>query len=61
MIKKITLVLLFFYTCLGAKINFDSHVHHFGSIYESEGNVTHTFKFTNKGDKPVKIIDLNAP
>ena len=38
---------------------YDERVHDFGTIKESEGTVSHTFTFTNKGSEPVAISGVN--
>jgi hypothetical protein len=42
------------------KLKFDEPVHDFGAITEDLGSVTHSFKFTNTGDKPLIITKVQA-
>jgi hypothetical protein len=42
------------------KLEFDELVHDFGVIKEEAGSVTHAFKFTNTGDKPLVIKKVQA-
>ena len=39
---------------------FEKTVHDFGTVPESVGNLVYEFKFTNTGDKPLKIIRVNT-
>ncbi|MCD4651922.1 MAG: DUF1573 domain-containing protein [Candidatus Cloacimonetes bacterium] len=41
-------------------IQFDKTEHNFGEIKEVDGKVHHDFIFSNKGDKPLKILDVKA-
>jgi len=41
-------------------INFQDKVHDFGKINEKDGNVTHVFDFTNKGNTPLVISRVQA-
>jgi len=43
-----------------ATIVFDKLVHDFGSIVKSDGPQTHSFEFTNTGNKPVAIQSVSA-
>lgn len=43
-----------------AKIAFDKGSHDFGDIYESNGDVTCQFTFTNTGDAPLLILRAQA-
>lgn len=43
-----------------AKINFDSTIFYFGEINEVDGNVNHTFIFTNTGNIPLNIYDVRS-
>jgi hypothetical protein len=42
------------------ELKFDELVHDFGTIKEELGSVTHAFKFTNAGDKPLVITRVQA-
>lgn len=44
----------------GAKIKFDNSLHNFEVVYENGGVVSHNFVFTNTGDAPLVIIDINT-
>ncbi len=65
--KKYLFILL---TCLvaacaamaqdGPQITFNDKSHDFGNILEAKGPVSHTFEFTNTGNKPLLIIDVVA-
>lgn len=44
----------------GARIAFDSKVHDFGTIAESDGKVSAEFTFTNTGTAPLIIVDAKA-
>jgi hypothetical protein len=48
-------ILLFVFSANAQKLEFDELVHDFGTIKEELGSITHAFKFTNTGDKPVAI------
>ncbi len=37
-------------------IKFDERIYSFGTIEEADGPVSHTFRFTNTGDKPLSIL-----
>ena len=39
---------------------YDERIHDFGTIYEKDGKVSHTFTFTNKSREVVIINDVNA-
>ena len=41
-------------------ISLDKSVHDFGMILEKDGNVSHTFTFTNTGDEPIIISNVSA-
>jgi hypothetical protein len=41
------------------KLEFDELVHDFGVVKEEAGSITHAFKFTNAGDKPLVITNVN--
>ncbi len=43
-----------------AQITFKNRTHDFGVIKEDGGPVTHTFEFTNTGDKPLIIVEATA-
>ncbi|MDR2383014.1 MAG: DUF1573 domain-containing protein [Prevotellaceae bacterium] len=51
---------LFVFGANAQKLEFDELVHDFGTIKEELGNVTHAFKFTNTGDKPLVITKVQA-
>jgi hypothetical protein len=53
-------ILLFVFSANAQKLEFDELVHDFGSLKEEMGSVTHAFKFTNTGDKPVVITNVRA-
>jgi hypothetical protein len=53
-------IMLFVFGANAQKLEFDELVHDFGTIKEELGSVTHAFKFTNTGDKPLKINDVRA-
>lgn len=44
----------------GAKLKFDSTLYDFELINENGGCVSHDFTFTNIGDAPLVIIDINT-
>lgn len=44
----------------GAKITFDNSLHNFEAVAEDGGSVTHDFTFTNTGDAPLIIVDVNT-
>ena len=44
----------------GAQATFKNASHDFGTIKEEKGPVSHTFEFTNTGDKPLIIVDAVA-
>ena len=44
----------------GAVMTFEEKSHDFGTIKEADGPVSHTFEFTNTGDEPLVIINVNA-
>ena len=44
----------------GAEMTFEEKTHDFGTIKEADGAVSYTFKFTNTGDEPLVIINVNA-
>ncbi|MDR1582635.1 MAG: DUF1573 domain-containing protein [Prevotellaceae bacterium] len=54
----ILVILLFVFSANAQKLEFDELVHDFGTIKEEEGAVTHAFKFTNTGDKPLVITEV---
>jgi hypothetical protein len=54
------LILLLAFNAEAQKIEFDELVHDFGTLQEEMGSVTHAFKFTNTGDKPVIIAKVSA-
>lgn len=43
-----------------AHATFKNRVHDFGIIKEDGGPVTHTFEFTNTGNKPLIIVEATA-
>ncbi|MDR3246055.1 MAG: DUF1573 domain-containing protein, partial [Prevotellaceae bacterium] len=51
-------IMLFIFSANAQELKFDELVHDFGIIKEEEGNVTHAFKFTNTGDKPLIITKV---
>ncbi|MDR1594678.1 MAG: DUF1573 domain-containing protein [Prevotellaceae bacterium] len=53
-------ILLFVFSANAQKLEFDELVHDFGTIKEELGSVTHAFKFTNTGDKPLVIARVQA-
>lgn len=44
----------------GPVMTFDEKTHDFGTIKEADGPVSHTFEFTNTGNEPLVIINVNA-
>ena len=44
----------------GPEMTFETKTHDFGTIKEVDGPVTHTFEFTNTGNEPLVIINVNA-
>jgi len=54
------LILLLAFNAGAQKLEFDELVHDFGTLQEELGSVTHAFKFTNTGDKPVVIANVSA-
>jgi hypothetical protein len=53
-----SLALLVVFNANAQKLEFDELVHDFGTIQEGEDSVTHAFKFTNTGDKPLIITKV---
>jgi hypothetical protein len=53
-------IMLFVFSANAQKLEFDELVHDFGTIKEELGSITHAFKFTNTGDKPLVITKVNA-
>jgi hypothetical protein len=51
-------IMLFVFSANAQKLEFDELVHDFGAIKEEMGSVTHAFKFTNTGDKPLVITKV---
>jgi hypothetical protein len=41
-------------------LEFQNRVHDFGTLREQAGTVTHTFTFTNRAGRPVRIISVQA-
>ncbi len=39
---------------------FKTYTHDFGTIYEKEGKVSHTFEFTNTGSSDLLLLDVKA-
>ena len=39
---------------------YDKRIHDFGTIYEKDGKVSHTFVFTNKSKEIITINEVNA-
>jgi len=44
----------------GPVMTFEEKTHDFGTIKEADGPVSHTFEFTNTGNEPLVIINVNA-
>ena len=44
----------------GPEMTFEAKTHDFGTIKEVDGPVTHIFEFTNTGNEPLVIINVNA-
>lgn len=44
----------------GPVMTFDEKTYDFGTIKEVDGPVTHSFEFTNTGNEPLVIINVNA-
>ena len=65
-VLTITLLFLSFASCKAQEsvflesFQYDKRIHDFGTIYEKDGKVNHTFTFTNRGKDPVTISDINA-
>jgi hypothetical protein len=53
-------IMLIVFSANAQKLEFDEPVHDFGVIKEELGSVTHAFKFTNTGDKPLVITRVQA-
>jgi hypothetical protein len=51
-------ILLFVFSANAQKMEFEELVHDFGTIREEVGSVTHAFKFTNVGDKPLVVTGV---
>jgi hypothetical protein len=51
-------LMLFVFSANAQKLEFDELVHDFGALKEEMGSVTHAFKFTNTGDKPLVITKV---
>jgi hypothetical protein len=68
--KRLLFLLLSFTFCMGISaqseptysktFQYDKRIHDFGTIQEKKGRVSHVFTFTNKGNKPVAITEVNA-
>lgn len=60
----LTLISLMAFTSLAADngpvMTFEEKTHDFGTIKEADGPVSHTFEFTNTGNEPLVIINVNA-
>lgn len=60
----LTLISLMAFTSLAADngpvMTFVEKTHDFGTIKEAGGPVSHTFEFTNTGNEPLVIINVNA-
>jgi hypothetical protein len=54
------LILLSAFSAGAQKLEFEETVHDFGTLQEELGSVTHAFKFTNTGDKPLVINNVHA-
>ncbi|MDR1896720.1 MAG: DUF1573 domain-containing protein [Prevotellaceae bacterium] len=52
-------VVLVAFTVNAQKIEFDNTTHDFGTISEELGSITHAFKFTNTGDKPLVVSNVS--
>jgi hypothetical protein len=53
-------ILLFVFNAKAQNLEFEELVHDFGTIKEELGSITHAFKFTNTGDKPLVITNVQA-
>jgi hypothetical protein len=53
-------ILLFVFGAKAQNLEFEELVHDFGTLQEELGSVTHAFKFTNTGDKPVVVSNVQA-
>ncbi|MDR0385464.1 MAG: DUF1573 domain-containing protein [Prevotellaceae bacterium] len=53
-------VMLFVFNASAQQLEFDELVHDFGTLKEEMGSATHTFIFTNTGDKPLVITHVSA-
>jgi hypothetical protein len=53
-------VLLYGFGANAQELKFDELVHDFGTIKEELGSVTHAFKFTNTGNKPLAVSRVQA-
>jgi hypothetical protein len=53
-------ILLFVFSVKAQNLEFEELTHDFGTLQEELGSVTHAFKFTNTGDKPVVITNVQA-
>jgi hypothetical protein len=42
------------------RIAFDAKSYHFGKVEADKGIVSHTFTFTNKGNRPLSVIDVES-
>jgi hypothetical protein len=53
-------ILLFVFSAKAQSLEFEELVHDFGTLQEELGSVTHAFKFTNTGDQPLIITNVQA-
>jgi hypothetical protein len=53
-------IVLFVFSANAQKLEFDELVHDFGTVKEEVSSITHAFKFTNTGDKPLQITHVQA-
>ena len=44
----------------GPVMTFEEKIHDFGTIKEADGPVSYSFEFTNTGNEPLVIINVNA-
>ncbi len=56
----ILLILAFSFLNSEPFISFEKVEHYFGNIKEEEGSVEYDFIFSNTGDKPLKLIDVET-
>jgi hypothetical protein len=53
-------IMLTVFSANAQKLEFEELIHDFGTVQEELGSVTHAFKFTNAGDKPLVITKVQA-